>query len=464
VKSLRARLLAGLFCSVLLLLLAMFYLIYARIEDEIDDLFDAQMEQTALSFSPALVPLPVATPPRKVVKPENELVVKVWDSATAMPAFESRALAGLSRNTAAGFSKTMIDGVQWRVFSIAAGTQWVEVAQPAKVRDQAAADIALRTVLPCLLLIPLAGLMIVLVVRIGLRPLHKITADLKRRSHRDLSPIASTRLPPDLLPLAAAFNDLMARLAAVIAAQRAFIADAAHELLTPLTALRLQTQMLSRALSPARREEALSELQAGLARTIHLARQLLTLARQDVDNASAPREIVPLAALLRDVVAIHLPLAESRFVQIELAINSEPAVLGQAEGLSTLIANLVDNAVKYSPHGGRVRIELRLAESSPLLLIEDSGPGIPYDERERVFDRFYRAAGSKVGGSGLGLAIAREIAERHAATIHLGSSDALGGLCARVSFVEQSLDRTPDSHAIGAAISKIDDDRVRRAA
>lgn len=463
-RSLRARLLAGVFSSVLLLLLAMFYLIYARIEDEIDDLFDAQLEQTALTFSPAHVPLPVATPPRRVVSPENDLVVKVWDDAAVMPTFQSRSLDGLTRKSDAGFSKKIIDGVQWRVFSIAAGTQWVQVAQPAKVRDQAAADIALRTLLPCLPLVPLAGLLVMLVIRFGLRPLREITAELKRRSHRDLSPIETLRLPPDLLSLAAAFNDLMTRLAAVIAAQRAFIADAAHELLTPITALRLQTQMLSRAASPARREEALTELQAGLSRTIYLARQLLTLARQDANAESAPREIVPIADLLRDIVAIYLPLAQSRFVQIELEISAEPAVSGYAEGLSTLIANLVDNAVKYSPRGGRVRIELHVADSLPLLLIEDSGPGIPHHERERVFDRFYRAAGSKVGGSGLGLAIARDIAERHAATIHLGSSAALGGLCVAVSFAESSVDRTPVGQTISPAISETDRDRSRRAA
>jgi two-component system, OmpR family, sensor kinase len=276
--------------------------------------------------------------------------------------------------------------------------------------------------------------MIWIAVAYGLQPLVKITQDLRKRSHRDLLPIDVSRLPPDIAPLARALNDLMGRLAGIIATQRTFIADAAHELLTPLTALRLQAQMLARSKSPSRQREAMDELQGGVSRTLQLARQLLTLARHDADSELADKTHVDLATVIQRVISIHLPLAAEKALRTEVGIEEGALVMGNEEALSTLVSNLVDNSIKYTGRDGRVSISLRPASTGAELKIEDSGPGIPVEERERVFDRFYRRRDTLVSGNGLGLAIAKEIAVRHDASIVLETSQSLGGLSARVLF------------------------------
>jgi two-component system, OmpR family, sensor kinase len=287
--------------------------------------------------------------------------------------------------------------------------------------------------------VPVAGLMIWIAVSFGLRPLVRITAHLRSRSHRDLSPIDAERLPPDISPVANALNELLHRMGSIIAAQRNFIADAAHELLTPLTALRLQAQMLARAESPHRQREALNELQGGVSRTLQLARHLLTLARHGADADDQAVAWVDLERLVRNVLAIHLPLAEAKSIRTEIIVQASCEIMGSEEALNTMVSNLIENAIKYTDIDGAVRIHVRQASDSVWLDIEDSGPGIPPDERERVFDRFYRRKGNTSSGSGLGLAIAREIASCHGASITLQAGDCLGGLHVRVGFARPAL-------------------------
>lgn len=411
-----------------------YLLIYARIEDEIDDLFDGELERSALSVGSSAPRAFIPTPPRKVENPQEEMVVSVFRASDGTPAYQTHPLIGIPRSTPTGFSKLSLDGKEWRLFGSTVGGQFVVAAQPADVRNRAARRITLRSLLPSLGALPLAALMIWIAVAYGLQPLVRITQDLRKRSHRDLLPLDVSRLPPDIAPLAEALNDLMGRLAAIIATQRTFIADAAHELLTPLTALRLQAQMLARSKSPSRQREAMAELQGGVSRTLQLARQLLTLARHDADSAGVDNTQVDLANVVQRVVSIHLPLATEKALQTEVGIQEGAVVLGNEEALSILVSNLIDNSIKYTGRDGRLSISLRPASIGAELKIEDSGPGIPVEERERVFDRFYRRRDTTVTGNGLGLAIAKEIAVRHGASIVLESSEALGGLSARILF------------------------------
>jgi two-component system, OmpR family, sensor kinase len=434
VRSIRARLLIGLLASVLAVQLITYLLIYARIEDEIDDLFDGELERSALSVGSSAPRAFIPTPTRKVENPQEEMVVSVFRASDGTPAYQTHPLIGIPRSTPTGFSKLSLDGREWRLFGSTVSGQFVVAAQPADVRNRAARRITLRSLLPSLGALPLAALMIWIAVAYGLQPLVRITQDLRKRSHRDLLPLDVSRLPPDIAPLAEALNDLMGRLAAIIATQRTFIADAAHELLTPLTALRLQAQMLARSKSPSRQQEAMAELQGGVSRTLQLARQLLTLARHDADSAGVDNTQVDLANVVQRVVSIHLPLATEKALQTEVGIQEGAVVLGNEEALSILVSNLIDNSIKYTGRDGRLSISLRPASIGAELKIEDSGPGIPVEERERVFDRFYRRRDTTVTGNGLGLAIAKEIAVRHGASIVLESSEALGGLSARILF------------------------------
>jgi two-component system, OmpR family, sensor kinase len=435
VKSLRARLLIGLLSGMLVVQLIIYLLIYSRIEDEIDQLFDAELERSALAVVPGPgMLLPFAPPPHKVDNPLAGMVITVWGNSSAKPLFQSSPLEGVPPSTRPGFSKVMIDGRRWRLFASSSGGQLVIAAQPREIPIAAARQITLRTLLPTLAVLPVAGLMIWLAVSFGLRPLARITSELRLRSHRDVSPLDAMRLPPDIAPVVHALNDLMQRLSEIISKQRRFIADAAHELLTPLTAVRLQSQLLARAERPSRQREAMSELQGGVSRALHLARQLLTLARHDADADAQPVAPVDLGELIGQVVAIHLPLAEAKSIRLELNVVHSVIVPGDVEALNTLVANLIENAIKYSDSSGLVRLTLQSRQGEVSLHVEDSGPGIPPDERERVFDRFYRRVESTEGGSGLGLAIARDIAARHQASISLNSSEALGGLDACVCF------------------------------
>jgi len=433
-RSIRARLLIGLLASVLAVQLIMYLLTYARIEDEIDDLFDGELERSALSAGSLTPQTFIPTRTRNVENPQEEMVVSVFHGSDGAPAYQTHPLNGIPRSTPTGFSKRILDGREWRLFGSAVGAQFVVAAQPADVRDRAARRITLRSLWPSLGALPLAALMIWIAVAYGLQPLVKITQDLRKRSHRDLLPLDVSRLPPDIAPLAEALNDLMGRLAGIIAAQRTFIADAAHELLTPLTALRLQAQLLARSKTPSRQQEAMAELQGGVSRTLQLARQLLTLARHDADGEGADKTPVDLATVIQRVMTIHLPLAAEKALQTEVGIQESAVVLGNEEALSILVSNLIDNSIKYTERDGRLLIRLTAASTGAELTIEDSGPGIPIEERGRVFDRFYRRRDTVVTGSGLGLAIAKEIAIRHGASIVLESSGTLGGLSARIQF------------------------------
>jgi two-component system OmpR family sensor kinase len=245
-------------------------------------------------------------------------------------------------------------------------------------------------------------------------------------------------------PLVQELNLLFGRVKTAFDAQQTFVADAAHELRTPLAALRLQAQSLDRAESPEARKLAVSRLTAGIDRATRLVEQLLVLARQEATAAAgAAARPVDLADLARRTVADLAGVAAAKGVDVGIHHADPATVEGQPDALQILLRNLVDNAVKYTPAGGTADISVRSNTAKEgctvTVTVEDSGPGIPPEERERVFDRFYRVAGSEAAGSGLGLAIIKAIVERHGATLALGQSERLGGLSATVCFQEASL-------------------------
>jgi two-component system OmpR family sensor kinase len=248
------------------------------------------------------------------------------------------------------------------------------------------------------------------------------------------------RLPDEVRPLKLALDGLLQRLADALQTQRAFVADAAHELRTPLAALQIQLQLLERARDDAQRREALADLKTGVARATRLVGQLLTLARAQPEAQTAGLRSVELDELLRECVLAHAALAVAKGLDlgIEPANATTVTIDGDPDPLRTLFGNLIDNAVKYTPRDGRIDVSLRVDDGTAQVCIDDSGPGIPPDERERVFDRFYRCAGAHDGGapagSGLGLAIVRDIAGQHRATVALEDVPGRAGLRARVAF------------------------------
>jgi len=271
----------------------------------------------------------------------------------------------------------------------------------------------------------------------GLAPLHQIARSVSRRTPHSLEPLRLGGVPSEARPLVESINSLLERLAAALAAQRAFVADAAHELRTPLTALQLQVQLTERAETAEERDQAMAELKLGLQRAGYVVQQLLTLARQDhahPDVSAKPWPAVRLAEIVALAAADHAVLAGAKGIDLGISVSDENAVVrGSFEDLRTLAANLIGNAVRYTPDGGRIDVAVRSGDGNFRIEIDDSGPGIPPEDRERVFDRFVRRAEAGEPGSGLGLAIVKAIASRHGASIRLDAS-ALGGLAVRVSF------------------------------
>jgi two-component system OmpR family sensor kinase len=322
------------------------------------------------------------------------------------------------------------------VFGVQALTKVIQVAQPMSVRQQRAAELALQTLKPFALLLPVLALLIWLAVGHALEPLQRLTALVKARRVNALDSLPDTRLPDEVQPLVSALNDLLGRLRAALERERAFMADAAHELRTPLTALHLQMGMLARASGDAERAAAMETLSAGVQRAIRLVEQMLALARQE-PRAEAQRVAVRLDDLARQVVAELVPLADAGRIDLGVSAAQPASVHGDPDALRTLLRNLVDNAVRYTPAGGRVDVSVEEAAGDTRgarLTVSDDGPGIPPAERERVFDRFYRRAGTAPPGSGLGLSIVRTIAEGHGATIALADGPSGKGLSVTVSF------------------------------
>jgi len=294
---------------------------------------------------------------------------------------------------------------------------------------------ALGATAPFLLLIPVLLLLIWLVIRRALRPLSLVTNAVSHRSMDSLQPIAVTDTPPEIRPLLDALNDLLSRLDSAWSAQRHFVADAAHELRTPLTALKLQLQRAQKASDKAQRATAFAKLHERVDRTTHVVQQLLTLARQEPpDNASPKRGAVDLAAITETCCAELSPLAEAKHINMTMHIDIQPAPVHVApESLRILLDNLLDNAIRYTPEGGDVEITISRHNARITFRVSDSGPGIPAEERERVFDRFYRREDSGETGSGLGLAIVKTIVDRYDAKLQLAESSQ-GGTEVQVLF------------------------------
>ena len=315
----------------------------------------------------------------------------------------------------------------------------VQVAETLNKRRALSGEILAGTLALELLLIGLAASVVWRGVKSGLRPLDTLSREIRNRSHRDLSPLPEAHAPGEVRPLIQAMNDLLSRLSGALSAQSRFIADAAHQLRTPLAGIRMQTELALREAqqAPARAHGAnavatgdhtdiqrtLAQLDSATEHTTHLINQLLSLARAEPDGARAQRFTrLDLAALVRNAAMLWVPRALARNIDLGVEATADGAWIdGDPLMLGELLTNLFDNAVRYTPVGGQVTARVDAQDNRIRLRIEDNGPGIPEAERALVFERFHRVLGTGVDGVGLGLAIVREIAESHTARIALGS-------------------------------------------
>lgn len=415
-------------------------LIYGQARQEANALFDYQMKQVAAAlpsqFSAPMSPPfdPESATGADLLRADEDVVIHIWDGS-GRSLYLSHARPALPPRAELGFTNARTDSGEWRIYSVQVGPAVVQIAQPLSARRTLAAHMALRTVAPLLLLLPLLAWLVWLAVGRGLRPLREIATEVRARDAKTLAPLAVRDMPDEIAPLSDALNQLLARLAHAIDTQRAFVADAAHALRTPLTALQLQAQLVERAENAEARQTAIGQLRQGLERLTHLVTQLLTLARQEPGAAPPPHEPVNLRALAGEVVVEMSQAAIDR--DIDLGLEGSDAqgpvtIRGDADALRILLTNLVDNALHYIPRGGRIDVQVAHTAEGIELVVRDNGPGIPAAERARVFDRFYRVPDAPTGGSGLGLAIVDEVAQSHGARVAL--EDAAPGLRVRVVF------------------------------
>ncbi len=421
-RSIRSRLLVFLIAAQLIAGLLAAWSAFYSANAEFSSFLDSELQQIAES----LARRGNASPESLMLvgsAPEHRTLVQIYDSkknslylsekAKPLPILEER-----------GFSDIRRDGAAWRVFTAAAGSEIIETAQPASVRTGLAVSASLRILQPFLFLIPLTAVLIWLIVGQGLAPLDRTARSVAQRSPESLAPLEEKNLPEELSALTVSINRLMERLSVSLDAQKRFASDAAHELRTPLTAIKLQAQLARRARTPEMLDKALTRLDAGVQRAVHLIEQLLTIARLDPDAARHPFEEVKLAELLETARHDLEPLAAQKNIAIE-AVSEDLSVQGLPDALLLMVTNLTDNAIKYTPSGGRIRLSAESTAEGVLVTVADSGPGIPEEDRKRVFERFYRALGTKVSGNGLGLAIVQRIAEIHRAQISV--ADGLDG-------------------------------------
>lgn len=306
-----------------------------------------------------------------------------------------------------------------------------QIAETLEKRNQLATEIIKGVVLPQFIILPIALTLVWFALSRGLSPLAELQRRIRGRRPDDLSPIDTVQVPEEITPLVNSLNEMLARLEQSIALQKRFIADAAHQMKTPLAGMRMQAELALRQSDLKEVQQSLHQLANSSETATRLVNQLLSLARaenqgQSLDNHS----LLDLNQLVRQVVQEWIPASFSHQIDLGIELATDQArIHGNAMLLREMLSNLIDNALHYTPAAGRVtvRVALDQARQICLLEVEDNGPGIPEAEREQVFQRFYRILGSEVSGSGLGLAIVKEIVQQHQASICIRDANEQAG-------------------------------------
>ncbi|MES2260550.1 MAG: ATP-binding protein [Pseudomonadota bacterium] len=431
-STIRRRLLLGLLCATLLSTLGAGAMLYHSLRAEANELADLQLRQLAVALPDEFAPRTGMPAPED---PEEEFAIQAWNQdGKQVYAARLKPHPLMPQQNVSGFATLHFQGESWRVYGVRRHDLYVQAAQPMAARDQLAASMALRAGAPLVAFVVLLLVLVLLVVRDALRPLNRLAHMLADRSPSTLEPLRVDGWPVELTPIVHALNAFLEKFAQTLVAQRVFVADAAHELRSPLTALKLQLQLAERETSDAARAAAMARLHRRLDRTSHLVNQMLSLATHETGHTAAQMTQLELASLLPDVAADHSTLADSRGIDLGVEIEAPLHLLAHRDGLVVILNNLIDNALRYTPQGGQVDVIARSENGRAVLQVQDNGPGVPAAGRERLFDRFFRPEGNEAGGCGLGLSIVRQIAEHHGAEVELHDGPAGRGLAVKLTF------------------------------
>lgn len=323
-----------------------------------------------------------------------------------------------------GLATVTVGGEPYRVLAktLKSGER-IAVAQETDVRDEIARTSAIRTVMPLVAFVPVLLLVVGWLVRRIFRPVASLSREIDQRQYSELHAVPTEHLPNEIRPFLQAINNLLSRVATSVDAQHRFVADAAHELRTPLTALSLQAERLADAPMSQTASERLIELRHGIERNRHLLDHLLTLSGVQATQQDAQARTDSVLTVFRHTLETLYPLAEAKQIDIGIDEHGDVALPVSEADLGVLVKNLVDNAIRYTPPGGRIDLVLESNARQTVLSVRDTGPGIPPQERERVFDPFYRILGTAQMGSGLGLSIVKAIADKFGARVHFSYTD-----------------------------------------
>jgi len=433
-SSLRARLLLLLFSAVLVTACIQSFIAYRTSLDETNEIFDYQMQQMALSLRSGLNSDDYGNGFRQDETDDFEFIVQV-STLQGKVLFHSSASTLLPQRQATGFSLFEVRDITYKLYSLRHGKQLIQIAQDRAARRGLARNLAVRTTLPIIVMVALLLVMVWWVVTSSLAPVSRVQRQIATRKAESLDELDTTGLPSEVRPLVQEINLLLRRMRQAFHAQKNFVADAAHELRSPLAALKLQVEQLRRSSTDKDREIAVQRLGSGIDRASRLIEQLMVLARQQVHtdfySSAQPVEINRLCLLAFNDV---YPLAQQTHRDLGFMESDECYVMGQEDALRIMLRNILDNAIKYSPERSRIDFRVESTARSVRIVIEDNGPGIPPADLQRVMDRFYRMPGNTVSGSGLGLSIVQAIADLHGAKIEMGKSAALGGLQVALTF------------------------------
>jgi len=390
--------------------------------DEAHELQDDVLRQVAqLVDRQRLAPaVPSTDQQLKIVDEESRVIIQQLGGPTlAQPDLAAHTALTLPPSLRDGLQTLDVGDTSYRVLVRTAATgQRIAVAQESSFRNEIARDGALRTVMPFLVLVPVLLLIVADLVRKMFRPIAALSQEIDLRAGQELHPVEERHLPLEVRPFAIAINQLLARVSLAMEQQRRFVADAAHELRSPLTAMSLQAERLADAPMSDAALERLAILRLGIARGRMLLDQLLALARAQ-SASELPTSPVSVQSIYRRVLEDLMPLAHAKRIDIGVEGTQDAIICANELDMLTLVRNLVDNAIRYTHDGGRVDLSVQFHEGTAGLRIQDHGPGIPLADRERVFAPFYRTLGSAQTGSGLGLSIVQAIVQRLGGEIRL---------------------------------------------
>ena len=446
--SLRNRLLLILLGLFLLTWFGMMLVTYYSTRHEIEEVYDAQLAQ-GLGVLYELTQHEIAEINRGVYSKkelsagplheyESKLSFQVWREGKMI--LRSYSAPDMRMTTVDGYSDTDIDGEHWRMLSrsFPARDTQIIVGEHYEVRNELINTIIMNAFWPILLALPALTLLILIGINRGLKPLNRIAGEITDRNPNQLSPLELDNTPREIIPMMTSLNSLLQRLQTALESERRFTADAAHELRTPMAAIKAQAQVADRADNKEDRMKALQQIIRGTDRVTHLVNQLLILARLDPEREVPLYDIIDLGPLVEEVSSELAHEAVNKQIHFELHGAENCRIRGEATSLSILARNLIDNAIRYTPEQGRVDIALKKTPDEVIFTVTDSGQGIPEHHRQRVMDRFYRIVGNKQDGSGLGLSIVKRIVAQHSARLEIHTPKNGRGVAISVHFPAQT--------------------------